>query len=169
MAFKGIKLLTTQQEHALPSFPFAAGPGVSTWRVVTLHLGIMYVFVSYAIKQGRGWLSQTSIFWRHEDVLAFCKQVNKDKRRKLLDVYLLVPTPQDAAHRWSFVPIGEVFVRQDNDHDGDFPLYVTVDGETVGGLSFGSPDDTSSPIDHQALERVFPAQTSDPGPSNGRP
>lgn len=149
-------MLTTQREHELPSFPFSAGPGVSTWRVVTLHLGVVYVFVNYAIRQGRGWLSQTSVFWRHEDVLAFCRQANKDKKRKLLDIFMLVPATQETAHKWSFVPIRDVFVRYDDDAEGDFPLYVTVDGEIVGGLSMGEPEENSTDGYLQSLERVYP-------------
>lgn len=150
-------MLTTQQEHALPSFPFAAGPGVSTWRAVTLHVGLPYVFVNYAFKQGRGWLSQTTIFWRHEDVLDFCKQINKDKRRKILDMFILTPATQEIAHKWAFVRVGEVFAGKYDDTDIDFPLYVTESGETFGGLGVGGPEDVSAPGAREALERVFPA------------
>lgn len=150
-------MLTTQQEHELPTFPFAAGPGVSTWRTVTLHVGVMYVFMSYAIRHGRDWLPQTSIFWKHNDALLFCKQANKDKKRKLLEISLLVPTHDGAHVRWTFVSISEVFLKKDDQGDNEFPLYVTSDGQILGGLGLGHTDEGTLVKDFQSLQRVFPA------------
>jgi|GEM_PF-5444816 len=150
-------LLTTQKEHQLPGYPFSSGTGVQTWRAVTLHFGMSYVFINYAIKQGGAWMSQTTIFWRHEDVLAFCLQINKDKKRKLVDVFMLVPAEQDLAHQWCVVPIKEIYVSQIEDGETDFPLYVTVEDEIVGGLSFGATNDDVASVDYRVLPRVFPA------------
>jgi len=153
-------LLTTQKEHQLPGYPFSSGAGVQTWRAVTLHFGVSYIFANYAIKQGGAWMSQTTIFWRHEDVLAFCQQVNKDKNRKLLDVFMLLPAEQDLAHQWHVVPIKEIYVSQIEDGEMDFPLYVTVEDEIVGGLSFGGANDGAASVDYRTLPRVFPDPAS---------
>lgn len=150
-------LLTTQKEHQLPGYPFSSGAGVQTWRAVTLHFGMSYVFINYAMKQGGAWMSQTTIFWRHEDALAFCQQVNKDKKRKLLDVFMLLPAEEDLAHQWCVVPIKEIYVSQIEDGEIDFPLYVTVEDEIVGGLSFGAANDGVASVDYRMLPRVFPA------------
>jgi hypothetical protein len=155
-----VALLTTQKEHCLPGYPFSSGVGVQTWRAVTLHFGLPYVFVNYALKQGRAWMSQTTIFWRHEDVLAFCHQVNRDKERKLLDVFMLLPAAQDIAHQWCVVPIKEIYVSRIEDGDTDFPLYVTVDDEVVGGLSFGADNESVASFDYRTLPRVFPDHAS---------
>lgn len=149
-------LLTTQKEHLLPGYPFSSGAGVQTWRAVTLHFGLSYVFVNYGLKQGRAWMSQTTIFWRHEDVLAFCQQVNKDKKRKLLDVLLLMPSAKDLAHQWCVVQVKEIYVTEIEDGEIDFPLYVTAEDEVVGGLSFGASDDDIASSDYRLLPRVFP-------------
>lgn len=148
-------MLTTQQEHELPLFPFSTGGGVTTWRAVTLHLGTPYVFVNYAIRQGRAWLSQTTIFWRHEDVLSFCRATNKNKKHRILDIFILTPATHELAHKWSFVPIREVLVWKDEEEDDEFPIYVTNEGETVGGLGFVPYDDAPSYVEHGALERIF--------------
>jgi hypothetical protein len=150
-------LLTTQKEHQLPGYPFSSSADVQTWRAVTLHFGLSYVFVNYEIKQGRVWLSQTTIFWRHEDVLVFCQQVNKDKKRKLLDVFMLLPAADDLAHQWYVVPIKEIYVSRIEDGDIDFPLYITIEDEIVGGLSFGDANDSVSSVDYSMLPRVFPS------------
>ena len=152
-------MLTTQKEHRLPGYPFSSGVDVQTWRAVTLHFGLPYVFVNYALKQGGAWMSQTTIFWRHEDVLSFCQQVNRDKKRKLIDIFMLLPTAQDTAHQWCVVPIKEIYVSRIEDAELDFPLYVTAEDEIVGGLSFGAADDDVALRDYRMLPRVFPVDT----------
>jgi hypothetical protein len=149
-------LLTTQKDHLLPGYPFSSGAGVQTWRAVTLHFGISYIFVNYGVRQGRAWMSQTTIFWRHEDVLAFCLQVNKDKKRKLIDVFMLLPAEQDLAHQLCVVPIKEIYVSRIEDGETDFPLYVTVEDEVVGGLSMGAANDSVPSSGYRMLPRVFP-------------
>ena len=153
-------MLTTQKEHQLPGYPFSSGTGVQTWRAVTLHFGLPYVFVNYGLKQGRAWMSQTTIFWRHEDVLTFCQQVSKDKKRKFLEVLMLIPSAQDLAHQWRVVPIKEIYVSQIEDGEIDFPLYVTVEDEIVGGLSFGAESEGIASGDYRLLPRVFPAPSN---------
>lgn len=101
-------------------------------------------------------MSQTTIFWRHEDVLEFCQQVNKDKKRQLLDVFMLLPDEEDLAHQWCVVPIKEIYVSQIEDGEIDFPLYVTLEDEIVGGLSFGTANDGVASVDYRMLPRVFP-------------
>lgn len=98
------------------------------------------------------------MFWRHEDVLAFCQQVNKDKKRKLSDVFLLVPAEPASGHQWQSVSIKEIYVSQ-LEVDIDFPLYVTVDGQTIGGLTFDGSDESApnDNVDYGSLARVFPA------------
>ncbi len=134
---------------------------MQTWRAVTLHFGMPYVFVNYALKQGKAWMSQTTIFWRHEDVLAFCQQVNKDKKRKLSEVFMLLPAAQDLAHQWCVVPIKEIYVSRIEDGEMDFPLYVTVDDEVVGGVSFGAVNEGVVSNDYRILPRVFPDRAND--------
>lgn len=133
-------MLTTHQDHKIPMFPFATGEGTCTWRAVTMHVGIPYIFISYSIKEGRQWISQTTAFWRHEDVLGFCRQVNKDKKQKILDVFMLVPASQEAAHKLAFLRIREIFVGRLRDADIDFPRYITTTGEPVGERLAGTSD-----------------------------
>lgn len=150
-------MLTTQQEHELPNYPFAAGPGVHTWRAVTCHFGVTYVFVSYAFRTNGGWLPQTTMFWRHEDVLALCQQVNKDKKRKLLEIFMLAPAEATSGQQWRSLAIKEIYVTQ-LDNEMDFPLYVTVDGQTIGGLTFDGNDenDHDGSVNYDSLTKVFP-------------
>jgi len=152
-------VLTTQQEHELPMFPFATGVGVTTWRAVTVHSGMPYIFVHYAIKQGRGGLSQTTIFWRYEDVLGFCRGINSDKKRKVLSVFMLVPPPHEHSQGWTFIPVAEILVRKfEGDEEEDhLPIFVTVGGEIFRGLGFVSVDDLTSYDELKNLERVFRA------------
>lgn len=150
-------MLTTQQEHELPNFPFASGAGVHTWRAVTCHFGVTYVFVSYAFRTCGGWLPQTTMFWRHEDVLAFCQQVNKDKKRRLSEVFLLAPVEPTSGHQWQTISIKEIYVSK-LDEDVDFPLYVTIDGQTIWGLTFDGSDESAlnGNVDYNSLAKVFP-------------
>jgi len=152
-------MLTTQQEHELPMFPFTSGAGVATWRAVTLHLGTPYIFIHYAIKQGRDWLSQTTICWRYEDVLGVCRGINNDKKRKILSVFMLVPPSHEHSCRWTFVPIEEILVRKlEGDEDEDhLPIFVTVGGEIFRGLKFAPVDDPASYDELNSLELVFRA------------
>jgi len=156
-------LLTTQHEHKLPNFPFAAGAGVQTWRAVTCHFGITYVFVSYAFRVSGGWLPQTTIFWRHEDVLAFCQQVNNDKKRKLLSILMLVPADPTSGLQWQTMSIKEIYVTQ-LEEDADFPLYITTDDQTIGGVTFDAREDKNldGKSDYASLRRVFPAPSARP-------
>jgi len=98
------------------------------------------------------------MFWRHEDVLAFCQQVKKDKKRKLSEVFLLAPAEPASGHQWQTVSIKEIYVSQ-LEEDIDFPLYVTVDGQTIGGLTFDESDDSAlnGNLDYGSLTKVFPA------------
>jgi len=109
-------------------------------------------------------MSQTTIFWRHEDVLAFCKQVNKDRKRKLLDVFMFLPSAQDTAHQWAVVPIKEIYINRIEDAELDFPLYVTVDDDVVGGLTFGADNDDAKPSDYRMLPKVYPVSAADAEP-----
>jgi hypothetical protein len=115
------------------------------------------VFVSYAFRTSGGWLPQTTIFWRHEDVLAFCQQVSKDKKRKLVDIFLLVPAEPESGHQWQTVSIKEIYVSK-LEEDIDFPLYVTVDGQTIGGVTFDGSDenDFDGNASYDSLPRIFP-------------
>lgn len=83
-----------------------------------------------------------------------------DKKRKLLDVFMLLPTKQDRAHQWCVMPIKEIYVSQIEDGEIDFPLYVTIEDEVVGGLSFGANDDGVAPDHYQTLPRLFPDRTT---------
>jgi hypothetical protein len=120
--------------------------------MVTLHLDMPYVFLTYAIKDGREWISQTSIFWRHEDVLDFCKEIKNDKSRKLLSVFLLRPAGPGMDTSWAWSPVKEVFAGKYPDCDLDFPLYVTVEGEEYGDTGYFGPHET-----YESLEQIFPA------------
>lgn len=40
---------------------FSMGPGIATWRAATLSLGMLYVFITYAFKEERRWVQQTTI------------------------------------------------------------------------------------------------------------
>lgn len=148
-------MLTTQIEHELPTFPFAAGPGVQTWRTVTLHIGVTYVFVSYGIKHGKVWLPQTTVFWRHEDVLTFCKDVNKDKNRRLVEVFLLSPGQQEVAYGWSFLSIKEVLGAREGRHDAQLPVYVTADGAVLSEVGFGDAFDADEDNNYEKFEKIF--------------
>jgi hypothetical protein len=157
-----IGLLTTEKGHEVASFPFLTGSGVIAWRVVTLDLRVPYVFISYAFKEDRRWLSQSSIFWRHEDVLNFCKDIKGDKSRKILDISLLLPGAHDSGASWSLTPVEEIFAGQYKDSGLDFPLYVTVNGDKFGGL--GNPGSNGT---HGALEKVFPTTKRRSKPKQG--
>lgn len=143
-------MLTTEKVHELRSFPFLTESGVTAWRAVTLDLRRTYVFISYALKEGRSWLSQTSIFWRPEDVLDFCKGMKGAKSRKILDIFILSSSHQKGSGSWNWEPVKEIFSGEYEDSGLEFPLYITVSGEKFGGRNFG-PRETND-----RLERIFP-------------
>jgi len=66
---------------------------------------------------------------------------------------MLVPAADELAHKWSVVSIREIFVGKYE--EDDFPVYVTVDGDTIGGMGFASPEDVLTDEEHLSLERVF--------------
>lgn len=141
-------MLTTDKGHEVPSFPSHIGSGVTAWRVVTLDFKIPYIFISYAFKEDRSWLSQTSIFWQHKDVIDFCKDVKSDKSRKILDIFLLLPPMKKSAVSWSLAVVKEIFTGKYEDTNVEFPLYVTVNGDKIGG-----PGNLESHEKYDALEK----------------
>lgn len=84
-------MLTTQPSHEHRSVPYLAEPGAIFWRDVTLTVAMPYILVSYEISNGGGWLPRTSLFWRDDDVVSFCRDVIIDQSRKIVDILLLLP------------------------------------------------------------------------------
>lgn len=147
----GVAVLTTQVGHEVVSFPYLNGAGITAWRVVTLDVRVHYVLISYALKEGRSWQSQTSLLWRQEDVLTFCRDMRGDKSRKMLNVSLLSPLDKNASGGWGLTPIREVFAANYEGTCLDFPLYVSF-----GGDRFGGANNLRSYQRLSELERVFP-------------
>jgi hypothetical protein len=127
-------MLTTKQDHALPPFPFLCEPGSTAWRAVTFDIAIPYLLLTYAIKQGPGWLAETSILWQNEDVLALCKEVEADHLRKMLEVAVLLPT-SDGRHSWRLETVQKIFASKPSVQPRPVVTYLTERGERFGGNS----------------------------------
>lgn len=142
-------MLTTDSAHKLPAFPFMVDSKVTAWRAVGLDLGIPYIFINYAFKEGRGWLFQASILWRQEDVLRFCQDVKADRSRKIVDVSLLLPGFDGKVRNWRWAPIKEIWARRLENTEHALPLYIADDGEKFGAIGAASNKARAS------LERVY--------------
>ena len=109
---------------------FSVCPGFSTWRTATLTLGMLYVFINYGQKEGRGWIYQTSILWDSRDVLDFCLRFKNNQTAKIVDISLLEPFRKDKVYTWRLTKVLEI--RSYAEDSVEHPVYVTDAGETVG-------------------------------------
>lgn len=121
-------MITTHEVHRAPMFSME--PGFSTWRTATLTFGMHYVFVNYALKDGRSWIYQTSILWDSRDVLDFCQRFKHNKSAKLVEISLLEPFRSSKKKKWRWTKIREV--RSYEEDRVEHPVYINDAGEAVG-------------------------------------
>lgn len=124
-------MLRTSDEHELSAYPFGYddGDGVKMWHVVSLELPAPYFFVAHAVKEGKGWLYETCLFWRKADVLNFCRDVGQDAERKILQVSMLFPT--DGVECWRMEDLKEIW-RDPDVESVHTAIFVARDGRHLG-------------------------------------
>lgn len=121
-------MITTDKAHEAPLF--SMGSGILTWRAATLSLGMLYVFINYAFKEGRQWVNQTTILWDPRDVLQFCRTCNGNKSLKIVDISLLEPYRRGKLNTWRWTSV--LNIRLYVEDDVEIPIYFTDSGEAVG-------------------------------------
>lgn len=106
-------------------------PSTQTWSTVTLDPVTLYVFINHATKDGRNWLYQTSILWKHDDVLNFCRDFKNEKSRKIVDIWLLEPFFEGSirTRRWTTVLEIKKYVEEPYPA---IPVFFTDAGQAVG-------------------------------------
>jgi hypothetical protein len=124
-------MLTTDESHFSPEYRAVLKPGVHAWRAVSLQMERPYVVVSYAIKEDRAWLSQTSILFLDKDVLDFCRDVKADKLRRIDEVSLILPVTKGRRRGRRWVEVREILAGPSAETNGDAAVYVTIDGECI--------------------------------------
>ena len=126
--YRGIQVITTDKAHEAPMF--SMGPGIATWRAATLSLGMLYVFINYAFKEGRHWVHQTTILWDPRDVLQFCRTCSGNKSLKIVEISLLEPYRREKVNTWRWTSV--LNIRLYVEDDVEIPVYFTDAGEAVG-------------------------------------
>lgn len=149
---KGVELLITEKNHRMPCAPFLAGPAQELWRSVTFDLGIQYIFINYARSHQGIWISQCSVFWRHEDVLLLCRDLNADPTFKVLDIWLLLPYTVDGIGSWKWLAVKELLAGSVKYSPSAWPYYVTGEGQIIRG---GESDNVNSIERQDEWERIF--------------
>lgn len=76
---------------------------------------------------------------------------------------MLVPADPTSGLQWQTMSIKEIYVTQ-LEEDADFPLYITTDDQTIGGVTFDAREDKNldGKSDYASLRRVFPAPSARP-------
>jgi len=126
-------MLTTDHYQRLEVQPSPNGPDSTTWRAVNLELFIPYAFISHSIKEGSSWLARTTIFWIEDDILDFCRALRGNRKWKIFDVSLLLPSDSmndRFGRRW--VQIAELWSCRTSASTVTYPVYVSVEKETIG-------------------------------------
>lgn len=125
-------MLTTNPTQVLEGRTLPNEGDNTTWRSVSLELWIPYVFITYSCKENSIWLSQTSILWIEEDILAFCRHFRGETTRKITDISLLLPDEgkPEFARRW--VPVSELWSYPRSASRGAYPIYISMQKEQIG-------------------------------------
>lgn len=140
-------MLTTSNMDRYMAVPVRLEPGETAWSAVHMALRVPYVFITWASKEADGWLSQSVILWRPEDVLNCCIDLKADKSRKILDLAVLLPVSVRRTYRWRWIPVKEVWATRLSKEAYAYPVYVAFDGERIGGSGdLGSTDTTRQVI-----------------------
>jgi hypothetical protein len=125
-------MITTDDRYEFTILPFMQAPGTKVWRLVGLELRLPYFFVSYACKEGKAWISQTSLLWHENDVLNFCQEVGDDISKKIHQIALLVPPDPDNIRAWRMFTLKEIWTGRIRGEDRQSAMVcVGMDGERV--------------------------------------
>jgi hypothetical protein len=134
-------MLTTSKSDVYGGMELGLEAGSTAWSAVTLLLRIPYVLIRWASKEGTGWLTQSVMLWRPEDVLRCCVDLKANKSRKILDLAVLLPVSAKNTSGWRWVPVKEVWGTVLTADALAYPVYVGFDGERIGGFGeLGSID-----------------------------
>lgn len=76
--------------------------------------------------------SQTSVLWREDDILDFCREIRGDNLREITSCSLLMPFDGNGSNEWRWIPIKELWGRRASSSGYTYPVYVAMDGGTIG-------------------------------------
>jgi hypothetical protein len=118
--------------------------GATAWRCVNLELRIPYIFFTYQIQDAGGWVGQTSVLWRPDDIMNFCSTLLSDKSAKIVEVSMLAPEVHVENVGWEWYAIRELWSDTTSTSGVARPIYVLASGRVYdNGDTPGSvlPDD----------------------------
>lgn len=156
-------MLTTEDIDEIPMGTPEQNSGKTVWRAVSFELAIPYVFFTYSLKFESGWISNTQVLWREDDVLDFCLTFKEHSKRKILDVSLLLWHQRDGTPCRRMVRLSEIWSVRGQSIDEWRPIYICMKGQRVGlidAVETGTAeivDTGTAEIDGRLLYRCYRA------------
>lgn len=103
-------MLVTKLGHEVLGGPYVWEANTQVWRAVTLELMTPYILVTVQYRETGYWQSETSIFWRDEDVLALCREARSaNSQSKVKRIALLLPPSSRSRATWRIRAVREVW------------------------------------------------------------
>lgn len=151
-------MITTNDQHEVKPFPFMRTPGFKSWRTAGLDVWKPYYLMSFACREDGVWISQGMVLWCEQDLMGFCMQALESPVIRIHQITKLVPPTVGQVEMWSWIPIKEIWQREDDSKDEC--LYVVGDG---GHQLIGSSPAGSTNTRH--MKKIFNVSEvpSDPG------
>jgi hypothetical protein len=143
----GWTMLVTKLGHKVVGGPYVWASNTQAWRTVTLELMIPYILVTVQYRETDYWQSETSIFWRDEDVLALCREARAtNSQSKVKRIALLLPPSSRRRATWRVRAVWEIWSRSRDVSD------QTISYFGKNGVRLGSTANSDDPDDKGTLE-----------------
>jgi hypothetical protein len=143
-------MLITKLGHEVVGGPYVWASGTQAWRAVTLELMIPYILVTVQYHEADYWESETSIFWRDEDVLAVCREAKStNSRSKVRRIALLLPPSSRSRGTWRVRAVREVWSRSRDISDQTIS-YFGKNGVRLGSTASSHDADEKGTLEYPA-------------------
>lgn len=77
-------------------------------RRAQLELAIPYLFLTYRVREGTCWVTQTELYWEVDQLLACCVALAGDDRFQLVQIALISPSWMNRSEGWQMGTIHEI-------------------------------------------------------------
>jgi hypothetical protein len=124
-------MLVTDDMHEVQGVGRMLGAGLHMWRTVSLELQIPYILVRFATQEGPGWLAQTSLLWREEDLIDFCSTRAEDPCQRILQIARLSPPVEEGQTDWRLITLAEIWKGVHTEPDEAVLLLIGEDGSRM--------------------------------------
>jgi len=103
-------MLVTKLGHEVLGGPYVWEANTQAWLAITLELMTPYILITVQHREADYWQSETSIFWRDEDVVALCREARSaSSQMKVKRIALLLPPSSRSRATWRIRAVREVW------------------------------------------------------------